>query len=118
MLLTASVGKDPPPHRLGIKWGAPHSLGLESQNYSLRPNEMGCPHRIGRERHNPPSLGRKWDAPQSIGMRCLNPSLRPNEMSELLAASESNGMLLIAAEGKPQPPIASGGNGTPIMASE
>jgi hypothetical protein len=52
----------------------------------------------------PHHLGRKWDAHESIGRKRQNPSLRPNEMSELLTASERNGMLVIASEGKAAAP--------------
>jgi hypothetical protein len=53
---------------------------------------------------NPHRLGREWGAPRGIGMECRNRSLRPGEMSELLAAPEWNGMLLIASEGKATTP--------------
>jgi hypothetical protein len=97
MLPMASEGSATTPHRLGEgegmrlraserNVGTPHCAPMRCQNFSLRPNEMGCSHRIGRECHPHSPPGRKWDAPQSIGVKCQNPSLRPNEMPEVLTS--------------------------------
>jgi hypothetical protein len=79
MLPVASEGNAQTPHRLGMKWGAPQSIGMKCRNPSLRPNEMS-------ELLTAP----EWR------MGCSSSHRR--EMSQPLTASGGNGAPLRASE--------------------
>jgi hypothetical protein len=79
MLLIASEGNVTTAHRLGRKWDAPESIGMNCRNPSLRPNEMS-------ELLTAP----EWR------MGCS--SSHGGEMPQPLPASGGNGMPLRASE--------------------
>jgi hypothetical protein len=108
MLLILSEGNVTTPHRLGRKWDAPRSIGRKEVSEPLTASQcdVRTPHcsrtewklliASGGSPTTPHRLGRERDSPQSIGVECRYPPLRPNDMSELLTATELNGMLHIA----------------------
>jgi hypothetical protein len=79
MLLIASEGNGTTPRRLGRKWYACQTVGVECRNPSLRPNEMS-------ELLTAPEL-----------RMCCSPSHR-RDMPQPLTASGGNGMPLTESE--------------------
>jgi hypothetical protein len=89
VLLIGPMRNAQTPGRLGRKWGAPQSIGMNCRNPSLRPNEMSelltapnggwdAPHRIRREGGT--------SSPPREEIDC--PSEHRSEMSEPLTSSQ------------------------------